>query len=116
MRNILLCFSVWILGLSAYSQPSTSSIDVQHYTFNMQLNDENNNITGEATVAVKFLKNAASFQLDLVKKSSTGKGMLVSAITENGKTVPFAQSDETVKLSAAAKANSVHSYTITYSG
>ncbi len=110
----------WLLialtGFSAYTQPTIPPLDVQHYTFNLTLNDDNNNIDGQATITVKFLKSTSLFVLDLTKKGSNGKGMTVSTITEGGKKIPFSQTGEVVKLSAAAKANSIHNYTITYSG
>jgi len=109
--NILL-----LLSAAACAQVPGSSIDVQHYAFAIQLNDNNNNIKGEATVDIKFLKNANTFQLNLVKAQGSGMGMTVSAITENGKKVQFVQDSDAIKISTMAKANSLHSYTITYSG
>ncbi len=116
MRNFRLCLLIWIAGFSAQAQPPGAIIDVQHYTFALQLNDQNDIIQGQATIAVKFLKDSKSFRIDLVKNNSTGKGMLVSQVKENGKPVSFSQSDEKLTLSAAAKKSSTHNYTITYSG
>ncbi|MEO8884682.1 MAG: M1 family metallopeptidase [Mucilaginibacter sp.] len=116
MRNTLLYSFVFLLVASAKAQSPNTAIDVQHYTFAIQLNDANNSISGQTTIAVKFLKDINSFPIDLIKKNSTGKGMLVSSVIENGKNISFSQSDETLTLSAAAKTNSEHSYTITYSG
>jgi aminopeptidase N len=107
----------WLfISVSASAQPSGATIDAQHYTFALQLNDQNDIIKGQATVTVKFLKDAGSFKLDLIKKTAAGKGMLVSTVTENGKSIKFSQSDEKLTLSAAAKKASTHNYTITYSG
>jgi aminopeptidase N len=103
-------------SLSIYAQAPDATIDIQHYNFALQLNDADNSIKGEATIAVKFLKDASSFKLDLVKKKTDGKGMLVTQIKENGKPVKFTQSDDAITLSAAAKKATTHSYTITYSG
>ncbi len=101
---------------SAYAQVPGSAIDVQHYIFGLQLNDANNSIKGDAAISVKFLKDIRSFNLDLVKKKSDGKGMLVTDVKEDGKTIEFTQSEEQVTLSTSAKANTTHNYTITYSG
>lgn len=117
MKNLTLCFFFISIGLGiTKAQSLGAAIDVQHYNFALQLNDANNVIKGEATIAVKFLKDARSFNLDLVKKNSTGKGMLVAQVQENGKPVQFTQGDQSVTLSAAAIANTTHNYTITYSG
>jgi aminopeptidase N len=112
----ILAFALCLAAFSAKAQVPGSAIDVQHYTFALQLNDENNNIKGQATVAVKFIKDASFFSLNLVKKNSTGKGMLVSAITENGKSLKFEQDSDAVKIYVQVKAPSRHNYVITYEG
>ena len=103
-------------SLSAQAQVPGATIDVQHYNFALQLTDADNAIKGQATVAIRFVKDATSFSLDLVKKNSTGKGMLVSAVTENGKQLRFVQDSDAVKIYAAAKLNSIHNYKISYAG
>jgi len=109
--GVLLFFS-----LNAFAQVPGSPIDVQHYTFNIDLNDSTNNIVCKADVAVKFVKSARSFSLDLVKKNSSGKGMLVSSITEVGNAVPFSQDAEKLNINATGITGSDHVYTIAYQG
>jgi aminopeptidase N len=117
MRKYLVFFSSLFIGhLSVQAQVPGSAIDVQHYTFALKLNDVNNNINGQATVSVKFLKNADRVSLNLVKKNSTGKGMLVSGVTENGKKLRFVQDSDAVNIYTNAKANSIHDYKVSYSG
>jgi aminopeptidase N len=111
----LLCLLIFT-GLSTYAQSPGAIIDVRHYSFNMQLNDENNVIKGQAEIQLKFLKDASSFKLDFVKQNETGKGMLVSSVTENGANIQFQQDKETLDITEAAKAGSEHTYTITYQG
>lgn len=118
MKKVTLCFLFISIGFvfSASAQKPGAAIDVQHYNFALQLNDVDNSIKGEANISVKFLKNANTVNLDLVKRKSDSKGMLVTQVKQNGRPVKFTQSDEAITLSAAAKANTTHSYTITYSG
>jgi len=118
MKKVTLCFLFILIGFAynASAQAPGAAIDIQHYNFALQLNDADNSIKGDATISVKFLKDVSAFNLDLVKKKSDGKGMLVTDVKENGKPVKFTQSDEAITLSAAAKVNTTHSYTITYSG
>ncbi|MEN0054317.1 MAG: M1 family metallopeptidase [Mucilaginibacter sp.] len=111
-----LAAALTFVALTAHAQVPGSAIDVQHYNFALQLTDIDNTIKGQATVAIKFVKDATSFNLDLVKKKSTGKGMLVSAVTENGKTLKFEQTDDAIKIYATAKQNSIHNYKISYAG
>jgi aminopeptidase N len=91
-------------------------MDVQHYSFSVRLNDENDTIKGQAIVKIRFLKDVNSFKLNLVKTNSKGKGMLVSAITEQGKNLSFSQDSDVVNINASLKNNTVHGFTITYQG
>ncbi len=118
MKKVTLCFLFISIGFAfkISAQVPGAPIDVQHYNFALQLNDADNTIKGDAAVSVKFLKDASSFNLDLVKKKSDGKGMTVTQVKENGKAIQFTQSDEKLTLSAAAKTNTTHTYTITYAG
>jgi aminopeptidase N len=108
--------AVMLCSFSLKAQVQFRAIDVQHYNFAIQLNDANDTIKGQATVGIKFLKDVNAFQLNLVKANNQGKGMLVSAITENGKQVAFAQDSDVVNIKAVAKAGSFHNYTIKYKG
>src|ERR1700743_1342858 len=88
--------------------------DVLHYTFNLKLNDDNDIIKGKAEVTIKFTAAVPGAQLNLVKKNATGKGMLVSSVTENGKPLKFAQDSDVVHILAPQKAKSTHTFTIDY--
>src|ERR1700744_2005302 len=90
--------------------------DVQHYTFNLKLNDENDTIKGDAEVTIKFTADIPEAQLNLVKKNAAGKGMLVSSVTENSKTVQFEQDDDVLHILAPQKAKAIRTFTIDYSG
>ncbi len=117
MNKHFLCalLSIFIYSSSKAQSPG-AIIDVQHYTYSLQLTDADNVINGQADISVKFLKDAASFKIDLVKKNATGKGMLVSAITENKASLPFKQDDGAVSITATAAAGSEHTYHIVYQG
>jgi len=116
MRKTILSSALLILSMAAKAQVPGAVIDVQHYNFALQLTDVDNNIKGQATVDVKFLKNTSTFNLDLVKKNSEGKGMLISAVTENGRKLKFVQDSGAVKIYTNAAINSRHSYKISYAG
>ena len=102
--------------LSANAQVQIPGIDVQRYTFRISLNDQNDTLKGQATVDIKFTKNADAFRLNLVKTNTEGKGMVVSSVVEKGKTLAFSQDTDAVNITSQAKAGSLHSYTITYQG
>jgi aminopeptidase N len=113
MRKIL----IYIFTLSALSGKAQSpSIDVQHYSFAIQLTDASDTIKGQAIVQVKFLTNADKLQLNLVKTKSDGKGMLVSSVFEGDKNISFTQDSDVLNISSKIKNNSINNYTINYSG
>jgi len=118
MRTPRLFYTFFLLLLvsSAKAQTIFPNIDVQHYTFAITLNDNDNRISGKATIEIKFLSDVAQFKLNLVKKNNSGKGMLVTEITEGNKKLKFSQDDDVVSIISAAKKLSKHSYTISYSG
>ena len=116
MRILTFLFGLFITWLSAQAQSPGAVIDVQHYGFTIQLNDQNDTIKGEANIAVTFMKDAGSFKVNLVRKNAEGKGMLVSSVTENGTNIKFQQDNDAVNITTSAKAGSKHSYIITYQG
>jgi aminopeptidase N len=115
-RFAFFLFSFLMACTFAKAQTRFPTIDVQHYRFAIQLNDANDTIKGQAKVRIRFLKDVNSFQLNLVKTNRQGKGMLVSGVTEGDKNVAFKQDSDVVNISAAAKSNSIHSYTLIYQG
>ena len=115
-KNLMFFFILLGSFLAVNAQNQLSAIDVQHYTFSLRLNDANDTIKGEAIIRVRFLKDVNSFQLNLVKKNIQGKGMLVSAVTEEGNPVSFVQDIGTISIQAIATASSTHNYIVTYQG
>ena len=91
-------------------------IDVQHYDFSLALNDDSNSIRGTAVVTILFRTAAPQFNLDLVAKNNTGKGMTVLSVSEHNQPVPFSQDSSHLILQTPATTGSQHSYTIRYEG
>src|ERR1700761_6400843 len=114
-RSLTSLFVILLLTTVVKAQVPGSAIDVQHYTYQLQLSDANDEIKGDAAISIKFLKAVSSFKLDLVKQNA-GKGMLVSSVKEDGKEVKFSQENESLIIDGAAKAASIHTINIAYSG
>jgi len=114
-QKLYLSFLFLMFGFAVNAQ-DVPFFDVQHYNFAIQLSDKSDTIKGQATVELKFLKDAGSFALNLVKTKSNGKGMQVLAITEGNNNIPFVQDSDVVHINTAAQINSTHSYTISYQG
>jgi aminopeptidase N len=54
---------------------SQANIDVLHYKYEIELSDTSDNITGRATITVKFLQNTHELSFDLATLNNSGKGM-----------------------------------------
>jgi aminopeptidase N len=100
----------------AKGQVQFPELDVQHYTFNLRLNDQNDTIYGKALITVKFLKDVNAFGLNLVKPGVNGKGMLITSAGENGKNLSFLQDSDVFKVQTSAKSQSLHTYVLSYKG
>ncbi|HYE84807.1 MAG TPA: M1 family metallopeptidase [Vicinamibacterales bacterium] len=83
--------------LSADTYPRQTGIDVVHYVFRLGLTDTSDEITGEATVTVKFLRDGVvDLSLDLTSLAA-GKGMTVLSVRRGGPIdVPGSRSDNIV--------------------
>ncbi|HTH83566.1 MAG TPA: M1 family metallopeptidase [Mucilaginibacter sp.] len=115
-RHTYLLLGCTFFYLSAKAQILGATIDVQHYTFALQLNDEDNIIKGKADITIKALKNSSSFNIDLVKKNAAGKGMLVSRVLEGGKPITFRQDSDDVKINTHLTTGTQKTYSIIYEG
>ena len=92
------------------------AVDVQHYRFDIDLNDSNNIIKGEAQITVKFLNDVNEVAFDLVQKKEDGKGMVVTNATSDDKIITFSQDSQHIIINTTAKKNEQHVYTINYEG
>ena len=80
------------------------SIDIQHYSFEIHLNDTTNIIEGKTTVYLDFLKPVQQLNLDLIElNDSTKKGMTVSSVTENSNPLKFTQQNNQLEIQLTGK-------------
>lgn len=93
-------------------------LDVQHYRFELGLQDINNEIKGTATVSIRFLQPVTQFSLDLVKKNVAGKGMTVNAITLDGQILAFTHQGESlnIQMPKPAQIQDLYAFRIEYQG
>ncbi|MDQ2863082.1 MAG: M1 family peptidase, partial [Bacteroidota bacterium] len=75
------------------------AVDVQHYCFEISLNDSNNVILGNAGISFIAKRVASTVYFDLADfDASNGKGMKVLNIHENNKELKFRQADNRVNI------------------
>jgi len=101
--------------------PINKNIDIQHYSFELNLSDSSNEIYGNAQVSVLFKQGGIQqFRLDLINRSDErqGKGMVVEEIRLGGSNVSYThQNDELIiQLPNPSIAGSVLTFRVTYHG
>jgi aminopeptidase N len=96
--NLLLYTLPFIAWADQY--PINKSIDIKHYSFQINLSDSSNEITGNATIKLLFKQAGVNnFRLDLINKTNEkkGKGMVVDAILLGNQSLKFThQNDELI--------------------
>jgi aminopeptidase N len=114
----LLLFGGNVVLLSAQNHQSRfEKLDVQHYKFEIHLNDTTNQIEGVATISIKFLKTGNDITLDLVENSGD-YGMLVHSVKKEDNELDFKQAHNklVILLNEQAQAGDILDFTIGYSG
>ncbi len=116
MRTLLLAAVLARLA-AADAYPRQPGVDVQHYIFRVSLRDDSNEITGEATTVLKFVKDGITeAALDLTS-ASNGKGMTVDSVSSDGGAVPYQHEADRLRLTfPAAKAGEIRQFTVKYHG
>jgi aminopeptidase N len=100
------------------SYPRQPGVDVQHYRFDLALNDATDDIRGDAVVTVRFTQDGlTSFFLDLATVAN-GKGMTVVAVTSDSAAVSFTHRDNhlTLTLARPTRAGEVRRFRVQYHG
>jgi aminopeptidase N len=97
------CFLLLFLHSPAWTDtyPKNPDIDILHYTFRLTLSDSTDEIVGETTVDLRFLRPGVSeFALDLVKATpeNEGRGMTVSALTSDRGPVRYEHDCDRIRL------------------
>lgn len=103
---------------AADTYPRQPGIDAIHYVFRLTLSDASDEIVGEATAEIRFVKDGVSqFALDLASVSE-GRGMTVTGVTAGGAAVPYKHeaSKLTITLAPPPKAGDRRQFTVQYHG
>jgi len=122
MKSLRLVLALSASLLFADTYPRQFGVDVQHYVFRVTLSDDNDEIAGETTVDLRFVKDGvAQFTLDLVSEKASekgGKGMAVSEVSANGIALPYVHSADrlSITLPAAPQAGERRQVTVKYRG
>lgn len=117
---IVLLFTMipWVQGATI---ADSSSIDIQHYTFNISITDHTDEITGVTEILLKSRQDSIdTIILDLVDKNSegNGKGMVVNSVSIQGTGLQFTHKNNkiTILLNEAIQQNDFINLHISYQG
>lgn len=118
MKRFLLAIVLSVFIFPVYSQ---GKIDVLHYKFEIELNDNNDSIDGKALIQFIIISAASSFSFDLATINKDKKGMMVTGVFFGTSTLPstgIKQVNEklTITTGSAFKKNDTASVLITYKG
>ncbi len=119
MRNIFIfLFFTCPLAWASDPYPKNSAIDVTQYIFQLEVNDSTDVISGKALVSIQFKKLISDFELDLINKDASGKGMEVQEVLWEGKRLSFTHKNNRLKITllSSAKAGEVATFQIIYRG
>ncbi|APG59811.1 M1 family metallopeptidase [Christiangramia salexigens] len=96
MRSLLKLIFVLIFstGLSAQNP----SVDIEKYSFGIELSDNDDIISGTTDIHYKLRSATDSIVLDLVMMDEAGKGMKVDSILSGGKILKFKQYNEKLAI------------------
>jgi len=106
-------------AVSADTYPRQPAIDVQHYAFRLTLGDASDEIRGEATVDVRFVRDdVTSFALDLAGRADGPTGMTVTSVTGGGRPLAYTHEADrlVVRLDAPSVPGERRQFTIAYHG
>ena len=113
--------SILLLSYSSAAINAQRNIDVLHYQFNIELNDNNDTIKGLAGISFVAKEHLRTFSFDLTLLNSAGKGMTVTMVDFNDPNASspkfIQQSDKLIVTSSSAisKGDTVSIF-ITYKG
>jgi aminopeptidase N len=115
-----ICITLFFLvsvtsALAQDTYQKNETLDVQDYIFSLSLNDENNQIKGEAIINVLFKGDVNTFTLDLIGKTETF-GMEVTNVFEGNDTVNFTHKNNQINITPNNKTKGLKTYKIVYNG
>ena len=106
----------FVITANLFAQIPHNALDVQHYRFNITLNDTNNIIKGNAEIATAFTQNEKQVIFDLVNKNKDGKGMTVTSVTKDRISIKFSQDSQHVIIDDEGFKGKENIYNISYEG
>lgn len=120
MKKLSILFLLIALSTAARDNyPINKAIDVLAYRFSFVLSDSTDVIKGNTRIIINFRESIKEFEIDLVKKKATGKGMTVLSVGPSEVVQSFTHLDNDrikIFLKGDIKAGTTQSFEIKYEG
>jgi len=115
---LLGCLCLCSLSVAADTYPRQPGVDALHYTFRLTLSDESDELTGEATIDLRFLQNGLREVTFDLASAANGKGMAIAEVISGGAPVSYAHQADRLKLTLndPPKAGERRQFTVRYRG
>ena len=99
-RKIVLIIILAFIHLTVRADfyPRNWNVDIQHYTFRLNLSDDSNLIRGKASIDILFRDEVKFFSLDLINKNTLDKGMTISTLKVNGTESSFTHENNRITI------------------
>jgi aminopeptidase N len=119
-QRALLCFCLSLFASPALADtyPRQPGVDALNYVFRLTLSDDTDEIVGEATIDLRFIRdNLTDFTLDLASVNG-GKGMSVSEVQSGIAPLRFTHEADLLRitLGSPSKAGERRQFTVRYRG
>ena len=120
MSKKMYLFSIMVSLTTAMSSAQDAyqkneSADVKNYVFGLHLNDDNNEIKGEALITVDLKNDTGQFALDLVGKSGE-YGMEVTQVLEDSIAAEYEFSDDKIVIQPKLNQAGTKTFKVQYQG
>ena len=112
---ILFTLPLYVMAKDPY--PKNPNIDIINYSFELQFNDTNDIIQGNANINLHIKPTEENVRLDLTSKNQEGRGMEVHSVLFNGKEIPYSHKENVLNISVKGISFSISDIiSIKYSG
>lgn len=118
LRTVIALLTFIFVCLTGNAQDlyqKNEAVDVQHYVFALELNDDNNQIKGEAQVTVLFKEKAVPFALDLIQKSGEF-GMEMTEVLDGNSKANYSYANNKINIVPKSTSDSLQTFTVKYQG
>jgi aminopeptidase N len=116
MRNWVTSLFLSMMLVNGLARKPGAKINVTHYTYQMTVSDETDQISCTATIKLKMLEDANAISFDLISVNNKGKGMKVSWVKSGEQSLTFDHAANKLLITASGRKGEEKTLQINYTG